>query len=151
MKTPFFSRQTSGKLKSVKDLPDWIATYPDYKDQIKLIRETLGMSQKQLAKLVHRYLNTIQNIESGRVRPKISTLEKLAEVFQAELKIMMIPRQKLMEFLDQKADQKARQIVNMSKSSSSLEVQTPSKEAIDEQIESLKREILEKRRNILWE
>ena len=151
MKSPFFSRQTSRKLRSVKELPEWLSTYPNYKDQIKLIRETLGMNQEQLGRLIHRSLNTIQNIESGRAKPKISTLEKLAEAFEAELKIILIPRQDLMEYLDKKAEQKARQIVNMSIASSSLEIQIPSDEARKEQIESMKREILEKRRSRLWE
>jgi transcriptional regulator with XRE-family HTH domain len=151
MKIHFFSDQTTLKLKSLKELPEWLSTYPVFKDQIKLIRETLGMSQEKLGKLVHRSLNTIQNIESGRAKPKISTLEKLAEVLNAELKIYLIPRRDLAEFLDEKAEQKARQIVGLDKASSSLEVQTPSEEAIKEQIKSMKREILEKRRSSLWE
>ena len=151
MKIHFFSDQITLKLKSVKELPEWLSTYPIYKDQIKLIRETLGMSQEKLGKLVDRSLNTIQNIESGRARPKISTLEKLAEVLNAELKIYLLPRQDIAEFLDEKATLKAQQIVNLSKASSSLEVQTPSDEAIKAQVESIKREILEKRRSRLWE
>jgi transcriptional regulator with XRE-family HTH domain len=151
MKNHFFINQISKKLGSVKKVPEWLATYPDFKDQIKLIRETLGMSQEQLARLISCSSRYIQFIESGRAIPRISTLKKIANVLNAELKITIIPRQNLVEFLDAKATQKAGQIVGLSKASSALEIQTPSDEESKEQIETLKKEILEKRRSSLWE
>jgi len=151
MKKHFFSNQISNKLGSVKMMPEWLADYPDLRSQIKLIRETLGMSQAQLGKLTHFSWRHIQRIESGPAHPKISTLEKIANALNAELKIMLIPRQNLTEFLDAKATQKAKQIVGLSKASSALEIQSPSDEETREQIEATKKEILEKRRGSLWE
>ena len=151
MKKHFFSNQISKKLGSVKKIPKWLATYPDFKSQIKLIRSTLGMSQEQLARLIKFSPRYIRSIESGRAIPRISTLEKIASVLNAELKITIIPRQNLMEFLEAKATQKAEQIVGLSKASSALEIQTPSDEESKGQIETLKKEILEKRRSSLWE
>ncbi len=76
------------------------------------------MSQTQLGRLVNRSWRTIQNIESGRARPRIDVLKKIADVLNLELKIYLIPRQDLMEFLDEKATQKARQLINLAKTSS---------------------------------
>jgi len=150
MKKYFFSKQISRKLKSIDDLPDWLSNYPDFKDQIKLIRETLGMTQEQLGRKVNRSLRSIQQIESGYAMPKITTLNKIANALNAELKIALIPRENLVDFLDEKASIKAEELVKLSKTSSALEIQSPSEHEVEEQVEMLKREILEKKRDVLW-
>jgi len=150
MKKYFFSEQVSKKFKSIDVLPAWLSNYPDFKDQIKLLREILGMTQEQLAKMVNRSLRSIQQIESGEARPKISTLYRIANALNTELKITLIPRQNIMKFLDEKARKKAEQIVRLNETSSTLEIQPPSKEESQKQIEKLKNEILERRRDSIW-
>ena len=150
MKKYFFSKQISKKFKAIDALPPWLSSYPDFKDQIKLLRETLGMTQEQLARMVNRSLRSIQQIESGEAKPKISTLYKIAKALNTELKIALIPRQNIMEFLENKARKKAEQLVRLTETSSTLEIQSPSKEESKEQIERLKNEILERRRDSLW-
>jgi transcriptional regulator with XRE-family HTH domain len=151
MKKQFFSSQVGQKLGSIQKLPHWLRDFPeDFRDQIKLIRETLGMTQTQLGKRAGCSLRYIQGIENGRAAP-IATIKKIADILNADLKLFVLPRQDLSKYLEEKATQKARQIVGLSKASSSLEIQTPSNETRDEQIESLKKEILEKRRSSLWE
>lgn len=146
----FFTNQISKKFKSVDDLPEWLSAYPHFQDQIKLMRETLGMTQEQLGNKVNRSLRSIQQIESGQAMPKITTLHKLANALNAELTIAIIPRQNIVDFIDKKALIKAKELVKLSKTSSALEIQSPSEEESNEQIEILKKEILEKKRNILW-
>lgn len=151
MKKYFFTEQISKKFKSIENLPEWLADYPDFKGQIKLLRETLGMTQEQLGKMVNRSLRSIQQIESGDAMPKISTLYKIADALNTELKIALIPRQNITKFLDKKASKKAELLVKLNKVSSALEIQSPSEEESKVQIESLKREILEKKRDSLWD
>ncbi|MGB3863728.1 MAG: helix-turn-helix transcriptional regulator [Candidatus Aminicenantaceae bacterium] len=150
MKKYFFTEQIDKKFRSVDDLPEWLSNYPDFKDQIKLLRETLGMTQEQLGKKVDRSLRSIQQIESGEAKPKISTLYKIAEALNTELRITLIPRENIIEFLNEKATKKAEQLVKLTETSSALEIQTPSKEERDVQIDELRREILDKRRSSLW-
>lgn len=150
MRKYFFTEQISKKFKSIENLPEWLIDYPDLKDQIKLLRETLGMSQEQLGKMVNRSLRSIQQIESGDAMPRISTLHKIADALNAELKIALIPRQNIIKFLDKKASKKAEQLVKISKKSAALEIQSPSEEESKAQVERLKREILEKKRDSLW-
>ncbi|MCK4824371.1 helix-turn-helix domain-containing protein [bacterium] len=150
MKKYFFTEQISKKLKSIENLPEWLSGYANLKDQIKLLRETLGMTQEQLGKMVNRSLRSIQQIESGDAMPRISTLYKIADALNTELKIALIPRQNIIEFLDKKAAKKAEQLVKINKTSSALEIQPPSEEESEAQVERLKREILEKRRDSLW-
>ncbi len=150
MKKYFFSEQIDKKFRSVDDLPEWLSNYPDFKDQIKLLRETLGMTQERLGKKVNRSLRSIQQIESGEAKPKISTLYKIAEALNTELRITLIPRENILEFLNEKATKKAEQLVKLTETSSALEIQIPSKEERDVQIDELRREILDKRRSSLW-
>ncbi len=150
MKKYFFTEQISKKLKSIENLPEWLSDYPNLKDQIKLLRETLGMTQEQLGKMVNRSLRSIQQIESGDAMPRISTLYKIADALNTELKIALIPRQNIIEFLNKKASKKAKQLVKLNKTSSALEIQSPSDEESKVQVESLKREILDKKRDSLW-
>lgn len=67
-----------------------------------------------------------------------------AEALNTELKISLIPKKNIIEFLDEKASKKAEELVKLSKTSSALEIQSPSEEESKEQVERLKREILEK-------
>jgi transcriptional regulator with XRE-family HTH domain len=150
MKKYFFTEQISRKFRSIKNLPEWMSEYPDFKAQIKLLRETLGMTQEQLGQTVDRSLRSIQQIERGDATPRISTLDKIADALNAELKIMLIPRQNITDFLEQKAAEKAEKLVNLNQTSSALEIQSPSQEGREEQIENLKKDILVKRRDRLW-
>jgi len=79
---------------TVDDLPGWISEYPELHLQVKAIRESLGISQQKLADDVGLTWRSIPNIESGKVNPRISTLKKIAEQLQCDLKILLIPRAK---------------------------------------------------------
>ena len=146
----YFSEQIAEKLKSVDALPEWLQNYPEFKDQIRAIREALGMTQAQLADKVGRSLRSIQQIELGEAMPKITTLQKIAAALNTELKISLIPRQDIMGYLDNLANKKSEELIHISKSSSTLEIQTPSETESKRQIENLKNEILQKRRSLLW-
>ncbi|MCK5004765.1 MAG: hypothetical protein KAS21_06745, partial [Candidatus Aminicenantes bacterium] len=73
-----------------------------------------------------------------------------AEALNTELTISLIPRRNIIDLLEELANNKAKELISISKASSTLEVQTPSKTESKRQIENLKNEILKKRRSILW-
>ena len=77
------------------DLPQWINEYPKLNNQVKAIRESMGISQEQLAENIGLTWRSIPNIESGNVNPKITTLQKIADYLNCDLKILLIPREKL--------------------------------------------------------
>jgi transcriptional regulator with XRE-family HTH domain len=64
----------------------------DYKDQVKIIRESLGLTQEQLAKMVDRTPRSIRTLENGEAFPRISTLQKIAEALRADLTISLTPK-----------------------------------------------------------
>ncbi len=150
MEKYYFTEQIADKFKSTESLPEWLQNFPDFKNQIKALREALGMTQEQLSISVKRSIRSIQKIENGEVMPKITTLYKIADALNTELQILLIPRLNIIDFLNDLADKKAAELINISKSSSTLEIQTPSKNESNRQIENLKNEILQKRRSILW-
>ncbi|NIM18321.1 MAG: helix-turn-helix domain-containing protein [Candidatus Aminicenantes bacterium] len=78
--------------KSRNDLLKKLSNHPDYKDQVRILREFLGLTQEQLAKMVDRTPRSIRTIENGEAFPRISTLQKIAEALNAELKIALIPK-----------------------------------------------------------
>lgn len=57
----------------------------DIAKRIKTIREKKGMSQKELISAVDMGAVRYSRIENGKVEPSISTLEKLASVFDVSM------------------------------------------------------------------
>ncbi|MCX6579853.1 MAG: helix-turn-helix transcriptional regulator [Candidatus Aminicenantes bacterium] len=76
-----------------RDIREWLSQYPGYKEQVKGIRESLGLTQEQLAKMVDRTPRAIRTIENGEAFPRISTLQSIAEALNADLNIFLVPRQ----------------------------------------------------------
>ncbi|NMN02415.1 helix-turn-helix domain-containing protein [Bifidobacterium panos] len=54
------------------------------------LRERQGLSQRELAKLVHKPQSTIARIESGRMNPTIGLLEQIAHTLHKQLRISFI-------------------------------------------------------------
>lgn len=51
-------------------------------DKIRKFRQEQGLTQKQLAELTGMYESQIRKYETGKVFPKIQTLQKIATVFK---------------------------------------------------------------------
>ena len=91
MKYKFSNNDYLQRSGTSKDLPEWLSEYPELHIQVKAIRESQGISQQKLAENIGLTWRSIPNIESGNVSPKISTLRKIAEVLNCDLKILLIP------------------------------------------------------------
>ncbi len=57
----------------------------DIGKQIKERRDTLGITQPDLAEMAGVNINTIYNIESGRGNPTIKKLSKILEILGMEI------------------------------------------------------------------
>jgi transcriptional regulator with XRE-family HTH domain len=51
-------------------------------DKIRLIREAKGLTQEQVAEKLEMSPNAYGNIERGDNDPKLSKLQKIAEIFE---------------------------------------------------------------------
>ncbi len=148
-----YIKQVSKKFKSQKDSPVWLIQFLPVEEQIKVVRKALGISQVQLAKKLGFSSNVpITKMEKGQiVNPTIDTLKKYAEALQCELVVRFVPKKEIEEIVNEQAEKKAREIVSLSVGNSAMELQKPDNETINEEIEKMKGELLEKRRSIIWE
>jgi len=148
-----YLNQISKKFKSIKDLPAWLKQSISIQDQIKVIRQALGMTQSQLAKrLGYSSNNPVAELENKEIKnPTLETLVKYAETLECHLLLRLVPKKEIKNILTDAADKKAKEIVNLSVGSSALEMQKPNKETIQEEIERVKKDLLEKKRKMIWE
>jgi len=144
-------KQVSRKFKSIKHLPEWLQASLPYHVQIGIIRSALGMTQTQLAKRIQSQQRAIGRIEKCEISPTIKTLEKVADQLNCELKVLLVPRKPIIDFLHKKAMRFAMSIIRLSASSSTLEYQKPSPKMVREEMQEMKEIILKKNRSILWE
>lgn len=79
---------------------------------IKTIREALGITSTQLAKMLGLTQPRVIKMEQNENNLKISTLEKIAEVLNCEFVYAFIPRQNLESMVYDKAKEKAIKILD---------------------------------------
>ncbi|MFA5879323.1 MAG: helix-turn-helix domain-containing protein [Candidatus Margulisiibacteriota bacterium] len=150
MKDIFFD-DINDKIKSRDNFPNWANTYLPIHKQINLIRTALGITQKQLAKKVKTSQTAIARLEQGLTEPNLATIKKITEAFGCDFFSFIVPPKKLKQILDDKINQKAKEILSFSDSSSALELQKPNSTQKQRQLELLKKELFEKKRSILWD
>ena len=73
---------------------EYEALEPEYKLAAALIRLRLakGLSQEQLAELLHTKQESIARLESGSSLPSLSTVKRVADALDAELEISLRPK-----------------------------------------------------------
>ena len=121
-------------------------------DQIRTLREVLGMTQAQLAERSGLAQSMIAGIESGqRSNPSLATINKLAEALNCNFISQLSPKMDIPVFLEEQSDRLARKIVAISSGSSAIELQPPSPQAVEEQILKIKKDLLGKHKSALWQ
>lgn len=121
-------------------------------DQIRSIREVLGMTQEQLAQRSGLNQSLIAEIERGkRENLNLSTIKKLAEGLNCQSLVQLLPTKNISQILDEQSTFVARKIVSISSGSAAIELQLPDQAAVEKQIKEVKRNLLEKNRSSLWQ
>lgn len=148
-----YLNQISKKFKTLNEVKNLDTLTLSPGEQIQLIRKTLGMTQTQLAKrLGYESYVPVAKIETlDNKNPTIETLKNYADALECKLLISFLPKKEIKKVIEELAEKKAREIINLSSKSSALELQKPGSTAIKNEIEELKNEIIEKRRSILWD
>ena len=121
-------------------------------DQIKGIREALGMTQEQLAERCGFSQSYIADIEKGRRENlQLSTIKKIAEGLRCSALVRIALDKDINQILDEQSTQVAEKIVAITSGSAALERQLPDKKIIDEEIQATKKDLLEQHRSALWQ
>lgn len=82
----------------------WLSRCSDYKEQIKILRKKMGITQAQLANMTGHTPRSIRTIENGEAFPRLTTLHQIADALDAELIISLIPRTGISGFPFEKMD-----------------------------------------------
>lgn len=139
-----------GRYKSMEQLPEWLHSAELYSEQIRSLRNLLGMTQEQLAKRALQVPRLIRHLEAGDVDPQLSTLMKTAQGLECELVIRFVPKKSVSKLLKERAQKKAKKMVQLSKGTAAMEEQQPKNSIVQLQINELVNELL-KKPSLLWE
>ncbi len=121
-------------------------------NQIKFVREELGMTQVQLEKktgLDQSVISQIENNPDGNY--SLSTLERLAEGLNCELNISLKPKEDIPEVLRRKSREAAIRSIRVSSGTTAIEMQLPDQAFVEQQIEAVQDMILKKYKSKLWD
>lgn len=120
-------------------------------DQVKQIRSALGMTQQQLSQRSGIAQSMIAEIENGhRENLTLPTIRKLAQGLNCRFIPQFIAEKDIAVIREEQSDYVARKIISISSGSAAIEIQPPSKDAVEKQVEALKQELLKKRESSLW-
>ena len=139
-------------LKSVDHVPAWLNSASPLADQIRQIRGALGMTQQQLAARCALHQSVIAEVESGKRKDLcLSTIKKLAAGLNCRTLIHVVPQKEISKILDERSTDIAQKIVGMSSGSAAIEMQRPNQNIVNEQINEIKKDLLEKHKSALWQ
>ncbi|HRY85500.1 MAG TPA: helix-turn-helix domain-containing protein, partial [Candidatus Omnitrophota bacterium] len=152
MKNRTFEFEVSEMFRSKTEAPDWLAKDMPIGQQVRLIREALGMTQAQLARRCGIRQSMIAKIESDLdLDLRLSTMRKLARGLDCRLLDRLVPDEAIEKVLDQKSLEAAKKLVGLSKSTAGLEKQMPDDRYIELQVREMQQRIREKRASSMWD
>ena len=122
------------------------------KGWIKVIRESLGISTRQLSAILNVTSSSIVQIEAREITGAV-TLEKMSEIAKAmncKFVYAIVPETSLEKIIDEKATTLAKKIVNKVSHTMALENQKVDQDTTDEQIKELSDKLKRKLDKRLW-
>jgi predicted DNA-binding mobile mystery protein A len=123
---------------------------PSPADWIRILRDSLRMTQAELASRAKITQPHLAGIESGKTDPQISTLKRIFDAMSCDLVLEPRPRKPIKEVLRGRARTVALQRLNQSMGTMALEHQAPEADVFRHLLEKRTDEILLDRREKLW-
>ena len=123
---------------------------PRYGDWIRIVRNSLRMTQDELARRASVNKANLVDIEKGKTDPRVGTLKKIFDSMSCDLLVEPRPRQSLTEMLRTKARSIALERLKQSMGTMALENQAPDRDVFEVLLEKRTNEILNDRREHLW-
>jgi predicted DNA-binding mobile mystery protein A len=123
---------------------------PPHSEWILILRTYLRMTQAELAKRAGLPQSQIADIEGGKVNPQVRTLKRIFEALSCDLVIAPKPKKPLDEILRERARAIALKRLKQSMGTMALEGQAPDREVFLKLLEKRTDEILNDRREKLW-
>lgn len=139
------------KYLAMDKVPLWLLKMGGISEQIKSLRQLLGMTQSQLGRRSRGDDRSVRRLEASLGDPQLSTLKKIARGLECELLVCFVPKRSLKKVLRERALKKAQHLIGLSKANAAMEKQQPKKKYVKQQIEEMVRILLEKKRSSLWD
>jgi predicted DNA-binding mobile mystery protein A len=119
----------------------------------KAIREALGISVRQMARLTGLARTSVTNAEAGEAKRtvQLDTLERLADALDCDLVYALVPRTSLAGTLEAQAKRKAARLVDRVSDSMELEAQGVGDAATERQVGELAATLLRERGRDFWD
>ena len=120
---------------------------------ISTLREALGMTATQLARRLKISKPTMAKLERSEREGTItlSSLHKVAEALDCDVKVVLVPRRPLEEMVRGQARKRAEEIVAHTQVNMALEAQKTDKEFQHYQIKEIIDELIRKPSRLLWD
>jgi predicted DNA-binding mobile mystery protein A len=143
-------RQLEKRLNSLRNIN--IFTRPP-RGWVKAIRESLGMTTRQLAWRVGVTQSRVVDIEKGEAKGSITldSLERAAHALDCDLVYALVPRHPLETMVEERASGLAKRRIRATRHSMALEDQSVDEADEQEQIKQLAKQLVEKSGSALWE
>ena len=119
--------------------------------QIKELRSKLGMTIDALSDRANIDPQIIEELELGSVKIEADKLFAISEALFAKLIFELKPTKPAQQILEEQARLKAIEIVRYVQGTMSLEGQQPSREYLDQLIESQTNKLLTTHKDLIWE
>jgi predicted DNA-binding mobile mystery protein A len=122
------------------------------KGWLKEIRESLGMSMKDLAERLGTIKQRVERIEKDEVASKVTleTMKKTAEAMNCDFVYFILPKNSLEETLKDQSFKTAQKILKQVGQTMALEAQSTSNLSKKKMIENLAQEMLLKEDRKIW-
>jgi predicted DNA-binding mobile mystery protein A len=120
---------------------------------IRAVRESLGMSLRQLGERAGLSKTSVASVESleGKGTVQLDSIRRLADSMDCDFVYALVPRQTLQKTIEDQARSKARKLVDRISISMELEEQGISSADRERQVNELAEEILRSRERGLWD
>jgi len=143
-------RQLDKRLNSLRDSS--IFARPP-RGWIKAIRESLGMTTRQMARRIGVTQSRAVDIETAETRGSITldSLERAARALDCDLVYALVPRKPLETMVEQRAARLAKRRLKAARHSMSLEDQSLDETDEREQVTQLTKRLAEQSGSALWE
>lgn len=120
---------------------------------LRAVRQTLGMTTRQLAKSVGVTQAAVIDAEHTEAKGNITlaTLQRYAAALGCELRYALVPLRPFEEVVQERADRIARDQVTRVRHSMALEDQSTGQERMEREVADLRRKLLEGKPSRLWQ
>jgi len=119
--------------------------------RLKDIRETLGMTQAQLAKKLNVSRPVIARIEKNAQASSFSTLSKILKAMGCDIMGVIVSEKMLEEMIRERAEKTAKKMIERADSNMAMELQHPGTKEYESQLKKLTDQLVAEPRSILWE